>query len=571
MMKILYLLYFVIFFFNFGLHAQNWTTHNGNNERNGLSEMTGPQNVDSPLWVISTAGPTDLGMNIYSFGDRFITSRVNFWPYYAVIECRDLKSGGLLWTSPDLGTSSILYTMGFNEDAVYAHDYNSNLFYALDAIDGSIKWVTEFGSYTFGPMDGVIYTCERNIIINGEPGSVNESTICADKETGEILWTNSNWISVTPNEFKAAHGNHLYMITGAINQPKLLVAVDLHSGENLYYSESLPGDADQEGPIAVSNDGTIYFRRDGGDFFAVSDTGTGFDILWTYTPLNMDVFVMNFSVDHQGNVLIIDNGKIYRISKTHGAPMDSSLVSIITGGRIIIGADSTVYVDNAEGGYYAFSHDLQTIKWQLNIPGNYYAGPALSKDGIMVVCGAGNTISAYQNTDPHSPVADFSASVYKINWGESIDFTDQSSFSPTSWSWNFQGGEPSSSSDQNPQDIFYYEPGIYEVTLITSNGLGTDTLTKLCYIEVVMVEEVASIESIEDVTIYPNPASEYFSITTSKEAGVSIYNTLGDLVYMDKTRARARRIDVSGWPAGIYVVRLVGGGVVIKGKVIVKC
>jgi PKD repeat protein len=571
MNKPLFFLVLTFPFLIFNLSAQNWTTHNGNNERNGLSKMTGPQNISTPLWTVNDATPTGLGMNIYSFGDRFVTSRVDFSPYYAMVECRDLQSGELLWTSPDLGAASILFTMGFNEDAVYAHDYNSNLFYALDAKDGSVKWVTEFGSYTFGPMDGVIYTCERNLIINGDLGSVDESTICLDKETGEILWTNANWISITPNETKAAHGNHLYMITGAINQPKLLTAVDIRNGDNLYYSEALPGDADQEGPIAISPDGTIYFQRDGGDFFAVADNGTGFDILWTCTPINMGLFVMNFGIDQQGDILMMDNGKIYRISKTHGTPVDSSLVSGISAGRISIGADSTVYVDDTEGGYYAFSHNLQTLKWQLNIPGNYYAGPALSKDGIMVVCGAGNTINAYQNTDPHSPVADFTASDHKINRGESIDFTDQSSFSPTSWTWNFQGGEPSSSSDQDPQGIFYNEPGIYEVTLIASSGLGTDTITKLCYIEVVMFEEVASNEPVEDVTIFPNPATEYFSITTRTDMKISVYNTLGVLVYMDETRTGARRIDVSGWPSGIYVVRLEGSGVVMQGKVIVKC
>jgi outer membrane protein assembly factor BamB len=344
--------------------------------------MTGPQNVDSPLWSISNATPTSLGMNIYSFGDRFVTSRVDFSPYQAIIECRDLKTGGLLWTSPDLGSASILFAMGFNEDAVYAHDYNSNLFYALDAKDGTVKWVTDFGSYTFGPMDGVIFTCERNLIINGDLGSVDESTICLNKETGEKLWGNSNFISITPNETKAAHGDRLYMITGAINQPKLLTAVDIRTGDNLYYSDPLPGDADQEGPICVSHDGTIYFRRDGGDFFAVSDNGAGFDILWTYTPINMGLFMMNFGIDQKGDILMMDNGKIYRISSTHGTPIDSSLVSGITAGRISIGADSTVYVDNTEGGYYAFSHDLQILKWQLSIPGNYYSGPALSKDGI---------------------------------------------------------------------------------------------------------------------------------------------------------------------------------------------
>jgi hypothetical protein len=92
--------------------------------------------------------------------------------------------------------------------------------------------------------------------------------------------------AITPNETKAAHGDRLYLITGAINQPKKLAAADLETGENLYYSDELPGDGDQEGPIAVSPWGTIFFHRDGGDLYAMNDNGEGFDVLWTYTPIS---------------------------------------------------------------------------------------------------------------------------------------------------------------------------------------------------------------------------------------------------------------------------------------------
>jgi outer membrane protein assembly factor BamB len=552
------------------LSAQNWTTHNGNNERNGLSGMIGPQHVNAPVWTISNATPTGLGMNIYSFGDKFVTSRVDFSPYSAILECRNLLNGELIWTSPDLGTESILYSMGFNEDAVYAHDYHSNLFYALDANDGSVKWVSGFESYTFGPMDGVIYTCDRDVIINGELGSVDESTLCLDKETGEVLWTNANWFAVTPNESKAAHGDHLYLITGAINQPKQLCGVDIRTGETLYYSEELPGDADQEGPIAVSPDGTIYFRRDGGDFFAVEDNGSGFEILWTYTPLDMGLFVMNFGVDHEGNVLMMDNGRIYRLSRLDGSPLDSTSITGIVSGRIVVGADSTVYANDTDGKYYAFTYDLQTLKWQLNLSGNYYAGPALSKEGIMVVCGSGSSIKAYQFPGPHAPVADFAASDYKIYTGESIDFMDQSSFLPTEWQWEFPGGTPSASTFQDPQGIVYDLPGTYEVTLTSSNELGSHTLTKKCYIEVELLNEIDLPEISENLPVYPNPASDIVTVITDGKSRISIFNNLGALVYSDLDYKKVREVDVTGFPSGLYFIRFEGPASNLPEKLLVQ-
>jgi PKD repeat protein len=540
------------------LFSQNWTTHNGNNQRNGLTKMTGPQDVAAPVWTITDATPTGLGMNIYSFGDRFVTSRVDFSPYAAMIECRNLQTGQFIWTSPDLGSESILYPMGFNEDAVYAHDYFSNLFYALDQKDGTIKWVSTLESYTFGPMDGVIYTCGRDVVINGALGSVDASTVCLDKDDGEILWTNANWISITPNETRAAFGDKIYLIAGAINQPKQLVAVDMRTGENLYYSDDLPGDADQEGPIAISPDGTIYFRRDGGDFFAVEDNGSGFDILWTYTPVNMGLFVMGYGVEPDGNVIVMDNEKLYRLSKIDGSVTDSSTVTGQTAGRIAIGADSTIYTNNTEGKYFAFSYDLQTLKWQLNLSGNYYAGPALSKDGIMVVCGSGSTIKAYQHPGPAAPVADFSASAYQIYNGESIDFTDKSSFGPTSWQWEFPGGTPSQSAEQNPQAIIYEQPGIYEVSLTVTNNLGTDALTKKCYTEVELLEGYATQTIPENPFIYPNPARDYIFVQSEFPEEIRIFNSLGQEVYHAVTGNKDHRIDVSNLPEGLYFLKTEG-------------
>jgi outer membrane protein assembly factor BamB len=444
--------------------------------------------------------------------------------------------------------------MGFNEDAVYAHDYQSNQFYALNPSDGSIKWVSNELSYTFGPMDGVFYTCERNLVINGDLGSVDKSTICLDRETGELLWSNANWISITPNESKASWGDHLYLIVGAINQPKQLAAVDMRTGETLFLSEELPGDADQEGPIAVSHEGTVYFRRDGGDFYAVADRGDSFEILWTYTPVDMGLFVMNFAVDHQGDPLLMDHDKIYRLDKNTGIRIDSTIAIGIDAGRIAVGGDSTVYANNTNGSYYAFAHSLQNLLWQINISGNYYAGPALSRNGIMVMAGSGNAIRAYQHAGDHRPVADFYASSYVICDGEMIDFFDQSSFIPANWHWEFPGGSPSTSNDPNPQGIIYQLPGIYEVSLVVTNSLGSDTLVKSCMIDVRLCESVPELQVNGGLKVSPNPASGLISITGKEAAGIRIFNAAGQMVYRDELRSSTRTLDAGNFPPGLYLV-----------------
>ena len=54
---------------------------------------------------------------------------------------------------------------------------------------------------------------------------------------------------------------------------------------------------------------------------------------------------------------------------------------------------------------------------------------------------------------------------------------------PSSWSWNFPGGTPSTSNVQNPS-IQYNTPGVYEVSLTVTNASGSDTQTFPGFVEV---------------------------------------------------------------------------------------
>lgn len=62
-----------------------------------------------------------------------------------------------------------------------------------------------------------------------------------------------------------------------------------------------------------------------------------------------------------------------------------------------------------------------------------------------------------------------------------VQFTDTSTGSPTSWAWTF--GDGNTSTAQNPQHT-YTAPGLYTVTLNATNEYGSDTETKTDYITV---------------------------------------------------------------------------------------
>lgn len=97
--------------------------------------------------------------------------------------------------------------------------------------------------------------------------------------------------------------------------------------------------------------------------------------------------------------------------------------------------------------------------------------------------GATQLSGTYCGSNP--PVADFVANSTTVLVGGSVNFTDLSTNNPTSWSWNFSGGTPSTSTSQNPTNITYNTVGDYDVTLTATNTYGSDVETKTAYIHVV--------------------------------------------------------------------------------------
>jgi len=83
----------------------------------------------------------------------------------------------------------------------------------------------------------------------------------------------------------------------------------------------------------------------------------------------------------------------------------------------------------------------------------------------------------------NEPVSNFVADFTSANTTSVISFSDLSACSPTTWRWNFPGGNPSYSELQNPV-IRYDESGTYDVVLTTTNGLGSNTATKAAYIHI---------------------------------------------------------------------------------------
>ncbi|MEO5642282.1 MAG: PKD domain-containing protein [Bacteroidia bacterium] len=103
-----------------------------------------------------------------------------------------------------------------------------------------------------------------------------------------------------------------------------------------------------------------------------------------------------------------------------------------------------------------------------------------AKSVVANVCGPG-AMTAFTCASP--PVAAFIGTPTTLCAGGTVAYTDQSTNTPTSWSWTFQGGTPSTSSLQNPT-VTYSTAGTYSVSLTATNATGSDNQTNLSYITV---------------------------------------------------------------------------------------
>jgi hypothetical protein len=88
-----------------------------------------------------------------------------------------------------------------------------------------------------------------------------------------------------------------------------------------------------------------------------------------------------------------------------------------------------------------------------------------------------------------------------------IDFTDLSTNNPTSWQWLFPGSDSLMSNMQNPINICYNSYGSFDVTLISCNSAGCDTLFLPGFINEYQ-QPTPTITQSND-TLFSSPAVDY--------------------------------------------------------------
>jgi len=147
-------------------------------------------------------------------------------------------------------------------------------------------------------------------------------------------------------------------------------------------------------------------------------------------------------------------------------------------------ASETFELTNVGGNGQTFTGNI-TAPSDAN-PGTYRMRIRMTYSTAPTPCGS----ATYGEIEDYSVVVNgetlipgFSADILVLcNSGE-VHFTDNSTGGVTSWFWEFEGGNPATSTQQNPV-VSYSVPSSYDVTLTVSNGTNNSQLTAINFITV---------------------------------------------------------------------------------------
>lgn len=220
-----------------------------------------------------------------------------------------------------------------------------------------------------------------------------------------------------------------------------------------------------------------------------------------------------------------------------GAPIfntSKQIVGQLTGGE----SDCTNLTGGDHFGRIYFSWDKNGLNDSLRL--QPWLDPINS--GLKVLNGSYNTKVA---------IGQFVADQTVVPVGTYIKYSDLSINSPLTWNWNFEGGVPSTSNQQNPGEVYYDKLGTYDVLLVVSNDWGEDSVMLENYIKVVPV-------------VYPNPTRNNVFVlfgNSEEEHLIRIVNPIGQQIAEFTVPGTDDQFEFSflDYPAGLYLVGVKSG------------
>jgi outer membrane protein assembly factor BamB len=386
--------------------CDDWTVGvGGKPSRYSMSFESGPTGPDL-LWQGGISAV--IAQQAVIEGDVVIMARIfNLTDvlHGTVIVAHDLYTGDTVWTA-DLpvdfpSTDWRNRVSAVREGKVYATrsgNTNASYLYALDITDGSIVWKSD-SLIDESSTEGVTFADNGDIVAGNFTNIMR-----IDATDGSTVWKTQRSSPTSGGSEVAVFGYSIYGWEADASGPKISV-YDINSGGKLYSSHGIGGGfVQQVGPF-VGPDGTVYAPRTQNNsltdsLVAFVDIDTALEVKWS-VPLGYVPFA-SFGVGPDGSVYSYSqNSEVVRIEPNSGVVIDTSpqiLLDFPPQPRMAIDTNGTVFVTNggfSNGALYSFNPDL-SLRWSESITNVNVGGPAIGQGGVLIVCGIGTDVRAYQ-------------------------------------------------------------------------------------------------------------------------------------------------------------------------------
>ncbi len=305
--------------------------------------------------------------------------------------------------------------------------------------------------------------------------------------------------------------------------------------------------------LYVSKEDNIYRTMNGGDSWAnISEGLPALSITYIAVhPENPEVIAVSFSGYTNGEKVYIsyDGGESWENYSKNLPNIPANCVAFYVGSLnpLYVGMDVGVYyIDNLLDNWSEYMTGLPNVivnELEINIDAKLIRAATYGR-GLW-------ESPVYMN----APSADFSAYQTTIPIGCANSFTSLAVGPPETFEWTFEGGSPSSSTDVNPTGIVYDTEGSYDVKLIVTNELGSDTLLREDYITVssTLLPESDFISS--DSIACSNVGIVFTDLTTNCPESWSWSFEPSTVVFVEGTDASSQN-PVVEFESGVYTVTL---------------
>lgn len=399
-----------------------------------------------------------------------------------------IGSDGLISKSTNSGTSWTNLTEGISMRQFYRIGTSKNDPYKIlggSQDNGTSVYTTDHWHEWLGAdgMECVVDYTNSNIVYGtSQNGHFYKSNNGGDfgsvgiTQPGGGNWVTPFVIHPTENETLFVGSSEVKKTTNGMMSWTTISDFNLGNLDNLSIAES---DGDY---LYASSDSKIYRTRNGGDSWSSISNGLP-DLTISYIaihPEDPEIIAVSFSGYNSGDKVFssVDGGDTWTNYSSNLPNIPANCVAYGSGNL------NPLYVGMDVGIYYTDESLNEWDSYMEDLPNVIVNEMEINFDSQLIRAGTYGRGLWEASLIIYAPLADFEADQTTIPIGCVNSFTSLSQGPPETYEWTFEGGVPSTSTDQHPTGIVYDIEGTYDVQLTVTNSLGSDVLLIEDYITV---------------------------------------------------------------------------------------